>query len=143
MGKKNEVLFSFNQKFDGDSKYQSKEITSPNSYTILSEKLYDDSCVPRTRLTQPENLAFQSVEVETFEYADNKFIEDDDGDRVKTVNFINHHIQESDVVEIGTTKGDNKESFLERISEMRRLPDISERLEECDSIEFPTQQVSI
>jgi len=34
--------------------------------------------------------------------------------------------KESDVVEIGTTKGDNKESLLERLSEMRRLPEIPE-----------------
>ena len=38
--------------------------------------------------------------------------------------------QESDVVEIGTTKGENKESFLDRLSEMNKLPNIPERLEE-------------
>jgi hypothetical protein len=45
-------------------------------------------------------------------------------------------------VEIGTTKGDNKESFLERISEMRRLPDIPETFEleqsNIDSFALPT-----
>ena len=42
--------------------------------------------------------------------------------------------KESDVVEIGTMKGDNKESFLERVSEMRRLPDIQENLDQEHSL---------
>jgi hypothetical protein len=31
-------------------------------------------------------------------------------------------------------KGDNKESFLERVSEMRRLPDIQENLDQEHSL---------
>lgn len=82
--------------------------------------------------------------IETTDYVENNFIEDDDEStkRIKTVYNLSHiliNFQESDVVEIGTTKGENKESFLERQSEMNKLPDFQNN-DVKDSVELPSQE---
>jgi hypothetical protein len=74
-------LFSFNQRTEGE--YQSKDFVP---YSINSEKLEIESPVQHLGKPLPahdDHVSFQSVEVETFEYAENKFI--DEEERLPTV----------------------------------------------------------